>query len=347
MRKSTAAGRANSDCGDRMCARNDSPVFARRLQNRPLGSRRGRVTTGGSHEHQRCAQDHDRAAAHRHAGAGRCGGGEGTSMIVSPGVPATPVDMGVSEIDVSQFLTPAVNQSGAPGMIAAIVDGDGVRAIGADGVCRQGSPEDITGDDLVHLGSVTKAMTSTMLATLVEDGTFANGWNTTVAETFPELAGSIHQDYDAVTVGQPLRMRGDLPRNPADWSAYSNDPDIVARRCNILRDNLANASAGAVGGFEYFNLSHVLADAMAGRLTGRSRETLTQERLFAPLGITTGGFGPPGTPGEVDQPWGHTADRNDHFVPSQDDLNTALGPAGTVHISIEDWAKAEQRAVSL
>ena len=268
-----------------------------------------------------------------------CGGGGGTSMGVDPGVPTTPVDMGISEIDISQFLTPAINQSGAPGMIAAIVDGDGVRAIGAEGIRRQGSPEEITADDLVHLGSVTKAMTSTMLATLVEDGTFTNGWSTTVAEVFPELAGSIHQDYHAVTVGQLVRMRGGLPRNPADWSAYSNDPDIVARRYNILRDNLTNAPAGAVGDFVYSNLSYVLAGAMAEQLTGKSWETLMQERLFAPLGITTGGFGPPGTPGEVDQPWGHIADQNGRLVPSQDDLNAARGPAGTVHISIEDWAK--------
>ena len=264
-------------------------------------------------------------------------------MGVSSGVPTIPVDMGVSEIGVSQFLTPAVNQSGTPGMIAAIVDGDGVRVIGAEGARRQSSPEDITADDLVHLASVT----STMLATLVEDGTFTNSWNTTVSEAFPELAGSIHQDYPAVTVGQPLRMRGDLPRNPADWSAHSNDPDIVARRHNIVRDNLANAPTGAVGDFEYSNLSYVLADAMAERLTGRSRETLMQERLFAPLALTTGGFGPPGTPGEVDQPWGHKADQNGRLAPSQDDLNAARGPAGAVHISIEDWAKAEQRTVGL
>ena len=93
-------------------------------------------------------------------------------------------------------------------------------------------------------------------------------------------------------------------RNAADWSAYSNNPDIVERRYNILRDNLANAPAGAVGDFLYSNLSYALAGAMAERLTGKSWETLMQERLFVPLGITTAGYGPPGTPGQVDQPWG-------------------------------------------
>ena len=274
------------------------------------------------------------------------GGGGGTVGSTDPGMPPPPPDdMMVpggdsgQPIDLSHLLTSAIDQSGAPGMIAAIVDEDGVRAIGAAGARRQGLTEEITANDLVHLGSVTKAMTSTMLATLVEDSTFANGWNTTVAEVFPELVGSIHQDYHAVTVAQLVRMRGGLMRNAADWSAYSNNPDIVERRYNILRDNLANVPAGAVGDFAYSNLSYVLAGAMAERLTGKSWETLMQERLFEPLGITTAGYGAPGTPGEVDQPWGHIADRNGRLVPRQDDLDAARGPAGTVHISVEDWAK--------
>ncbi len=284
------------------------------------------------------------------AGLSACGGGGGDTAgaphMPDEGPPAMmPPDMEVpggtpdQQIDISQLQQPALDQSGAPGMIAAIVDEDGVRAIGAAGVRRQGFPDEITVDDLVHIGSDTKAMTSTMLATLVEDGTFANGWNTTVAEVFPELVAAIHQDYHAVTVAQLVRMQGGLTRNAADWSAYSNNPDIVERRYNILRDNLANAPAGTVGDPLYSNLSYVLAGAMAERLTGKSWETLMQERLFVPLGITTAGYGPPGTPGQVDQPWGHVPDGSGGWRPTQDDLDAARGPAGTVHISVEDWAK--------
>ena len=284
------------------------------------------------------------------AGLSACGGGGGDTAG-APHMPderppaMMPPDMEVpggtpdQQIDISQLLQPALDQSGAPGMIAAIVDEDGVRAIGAAGVRRQGFPDEITVDDLVHIGSDTKAMTSTMLATLVEDGTFANGWNTTVAEVFPELVGSIHQDYHAVTVAQLVRMRGGLVPNAADWSAYSNNPDIVERRYDILADNLASAPAGAVGADLYSNLSYMVAGAMAERLTGKSWETLMQERLFTPLGITTAGFGAPGTPGGADQPWGHRPDGNGGWVPNQYDNDPALGPAGTVHISIQDWAK--------
>ncbi len=242
-------------------------------------------------------------------------------------------------IDLSQFLLPATEQGIAPGMIAAIIDEEGVKAIGAAGLRRQGSPEMITVDDLVHIGSDTKAMTSTMLATLVEDGIFSSGWDTTIADVFPELIGTIHQGYHTVTLSQLVRMRGGISRNAADWWAHSSNPDIVGMRYELLKDNLAIPPAGAVGDDLYSNLSYMVAGAMAERLTGKSWETLMQERLFTPLGITNAGFGPPGTPGSVDQPWGHAPRGRSDWAPNQYDNNPALGPAGTVHISIEDWAK--------
>ena len=134
-----------------------------------------------------------------------CGGGGsdgpmtgGEMMMPDDGDAMMPDDGDTEIIDLSQFVIPAIEQGTAPGMIAAVIDEQGVKAIGAAGLRRQGSPEMITVNDLVHIGSDTKAMTSTMLATLVEDGIFSNGWNTTIADVFPELTGTIHQDYHAV-----------------------------------------------------------------------------------------------------------------------------------------------------
>ena len=241
--------------------------------------------------------------------------------------------------DLAAYLTSAVTQGKAPGMIAAIIDKDGVRAIGAAGVRKQGSSDAFTVNDVVHLGSNTKAMTSTMLATLVEDGTFANGWSTTIAEVFPELVDAFHEDYHSIELSQLVRMQGGIRRDAEDWWAYYGNSNVVKRRYAILRDNLNEAPAGTEGEYLYSNLSYMVAGAMAERITGKSWEALMEERLFTPLGITTAGFGPPGLPGGIDQLWGHHPDENGVWVPNQYDSNGALGPAGTVHISIEDWAK--------
>ena len=91
----------------------------------------------------------------------------------------------------------------------------------------------------------------------------------------------------------------------------------------------------------YSNLSYMVAGAIAERATGKSWETLMQERLFTPLGMTTVGYGPPATPGGVDQPSGHRRDGTGGWVPVQfGDLPAAGAPAGSnLHMSIQDWAQ--------
>ena len=141
------------------------------------------------------------------AGLSGCGGG-GTAMLDTSMMPpdTPPLDETAQPYDLSSHLTQLVEQGRSPGLLAAIVDQDGVRAIGAAGVRREGSPELLTTDDLVRINSNTKAMTATMLATMVEDGTFPNGWQTTIAEVFPELVGEIHQDYNSVDLFSLIRM---------------------------------------------------------------------------------------------------------------------------------------------
>ena len=237
-----------------------------------------------------------------------------------------------------KYLTGPVAEGKSPGLIAAIIDEGGVRAIAAAGVRKQGSPEKFTINDQVHIGSNTKAMTSTMLATLVEDGTFINGWETTIAEVFPELRDEIHPDYHRVTLWQLVsHTSGVAPSGSNLWAHV--ELEIKARRYTIIKENLANPPVGSVGESLYSNLGYVVAGAMAEKLTGESWETLMEERLFTPLGMYSAGFGAPGTPNEVDQPWGHNWDAGDSWVPSQIDNPVALGPAGTVHVSIADWAK--------
>ena len=239
---------------------------------------------------------------------------------------------------IGKYLTGPVTEGKAPGLIAAIIDEAGVRAIASVGVRKQGAPEKFTINDQVHIGSSTKAMTSTMLATLVEDGTFVNGWDTTISEVFPELVSEIHPGYHHVTLWQLVSHTGGIAPNARNWWAHTG-LEITERRYTIMKETLTNPPAGPIGEFEYSNLGYMVAGAMAEQLTGKSWETLMEERLFTPLGMDSAGFGAPGTPDEVDQPWGHRRGSGNAWVPSQSDNAAALGPAGTVHVSIADWAK--------
>ena len=258
----------------------------------------------------------------------------GTQHLEMVSVRTRPVDRSIVK-----YLTGPVEEGKSPGLIAAIIDEAGVRSIAAAGVRKQGSPEKFTINDRVYLASNTKAMTSTMLATLVEDGTFANGWETTIAEVFPELRDEIHPDYHTVTLWQLISHASGMARNAINWWVHLG-LEIKERRYTLIKENLANPPAGPIGEYLYSNFGYMVAGAMAEKLTGKSWETLMEERLFTPLGMYSAGFGAPGTPGEVDQPWNHLRDdAGTSWTPGQFADPAALGPAGTVHVSIADWAK--------
>jgi CubicO group peptidase (beta-lactamase class C family) len=225
-----------------------------------------------------------------------------------------------------------------PGMIAALVRGGTIEAIGAAGVRKLGSEEPIRIGDRVHIGSCTKAMTATMLGTLVDEG--ALRWSSTVAAIFPDLADVVHPDYRDVTLLQLLNHRAGLPHD-VDWDRPGRGGGLsqTQQRRRLLEQKLKEAPVSKPGtAFEYSNAGYMLAGLMAEQVTGQPWEVLIRARLFEPLGMSSAGFGPPGAPGQLSEPWGHRAEGG-KVTPHQIDNPPSLGPAGTVHVSIPDWAK--------
>ncbi len=232
-------------------------------------------------------------------------------------------------------LADIIIEGNAPGIIAAIISSDGIIDIASAGVRKAGSDVAFTCNDVVHLGSCGKAMTSTMLATLVADGKLS--WNMKLTEAIPELEEIIHPDFQNTTLWQLLTHRAGLPKNPIDESAHT-DKEIIERRLAILNDNLVLAASNDIGEFHYSNFGYMIAACMAEKITGMSWEVLMRQRLFEPLGMTTAGFGDPNENGFIDQPWGH-----DRFwtkwSSSKSYYAEAGGPAGDIYCSLEDWAR--------
>ncbi len=236
---------------------------------------------------------------------------------------------------VQKIVKEAVERERIPGMIAAIADGNGVRAIGAAGVRVVGGETPITVNDVVHIGSCTKAMTCVMLATLVAEGKLT--WETTLIEVFPEWKTEIRESYHTVTLWQLVTHRAGMPANATDWWKYGQLP-VRKRRETLARENLQRPPVGKAGRYHYSNLGYLVAGCMAEKGSGMSWEALMRTRVFRPLKMKSAGFGPPGHPQKDDQPWGHVYGNN-RWIPRWFDNAEALGPAGVVHCSVEDWAK--------
>jgi CubicO group peptidase (beta-lactamase class C family) len=242
-----------------------------------------------------------------------------------------------SDEAVTSVLEPILQKNGVPAIAAAVVTSDGIQFVGVVGIRKRGTDVPVTLNDLWHLGSDTKAMTSALIAKLVERGQL--NWDTTMAEVFPELAPKMQSDFQKVTLTQLLSHHAGLPPN-LTLSKYVG-ADVVALRLRAVQEELAKKPQSTPGKtYKYSNLGYIIAGAVAEKVTGKSWEQLMTIEIFEPLKMKSAGFGGTGTPSQIDQPWPHTGDGKPTAQngPAMDNL-PVMGPAGRVHCTIQDWAK--------
>lgn len=107
-----------------------------------------------------------------------------------------------------------------------------------------------------------------------------------------------------------------------------------------VRAMLALPVAQAPGTYVYSNAGFMIAGAALEVRTGQGWEARMRTELFAPLGMSSCGFGAAGTASLVDQPWGHQGSPLQPVAPGPSaDNPRSLGPAGTVHCSLRDWGR--------
>lgn len=238
--------------------------------------------------------------------------------------------------EISAALAGALEGTPVPGAVAAIARFDGPTGIGAWGLRKAGGTAPMTASDAVHVGSDTKAMTAVLAARQVDAGHLR--WDSTLEEVLPALAAKVHEGYRGATLTQLLRHTSGAPANAPNWRAFQGLP-LRERRLELAAASLKEAPAAAPGtGFLYSNLGYMVAGAMVEAARDAPWEELIVTDVFQPLGIEGAGFGVPGTLGKEDAPWGHTVQRG-NARPIQVDNDAALGPAGTVHLPVADWAR--------
>lgn len=226
--------------------------------------------------------------------------------------------------------------------LAAVVTVDGqVMASAADGERMIGSGVPIELGDRWHLGSVTKSVTATMVARLIESGRMR--WSDTVGERFPDVP--VHEDWKPVTLRQLLTHTAGAPAN-FSFLVRLNQPAAGVERTRARRDAVAGVIAEEPTHppgerFAYSNVGFTIAAAMAEAATGESWEDLVTREVFEPLELAGAGFGPPKSPSPAfDQPRGHRSAFGWKTGMSDDADNTPImGPAGSVHMTLVDVSK--------
>ncbi len=270
--------------------------------------------------------------------------GQVTVTATSEGAEGT-ATLAVTASPITEVLLEVRGQHPVVALAGAIVTSSGLADVGAVGNRAVGSPVPVTRYDRWHLGSITKSMTSTLVGVLVEAG--ALDWTTTLEETFPDLASTFHPELRAVPIEAMLAHRGGFTNDIGQFAIWrtlwtSTDPLQEQRRAFAAEVAAQAPEFPPLKTFHYSNVGYMVAGSMIESATGETWETLMQRHVFSPLGMTDTGFGPPGLEGAMDQPRGHRSEEGGALTPLEPNRNAdnppALGPAGTVHATMQDLA---------
>lgn len=253
----------------------------------------------------------------------------------------------ISGEDASEGIDKIRAETEVPGMVAmAIQDGE-VVAWGAAGVRAHGTDASVTIEDPFHLGSCTKAMTSTLVAIHVEEGLL--DWNTKIFEVLPELKETSDPGFAEATIEHLLQHRAGIAerKRPEVMSILESFADfegtLPQQRIEVARMALKTPPHTKPGAaMDYSNYGYMTAAAMLERLTGSSWEDLIVERLLVPLEMKSAGVGSPYGKGDDGVPVGHSLAEGAWTVLAPGPgggLPECMGPAGLLHSNLYDWGK--------
>ena len=211
----------------------------------------------------------------------------GTSEVSPPLEPATALPDNAVEDAVGKLdgiADELMKKSGIPGMAVAVVHGGKTiyaKGFGVKDVRKGGAPENaVDADTVFQLASVSKSLSSTVVANQVGQGRIA--WDTPVAEKLPWFALADPVVTKMVTVGDMFAHRSGLPDHAGDLlEDLGYDRRYVLEHLRELpldqfRTSYAYTNFGLTAG----------AEAVAVN-AGKAWEDLSQEVLYGPLGMTS------------------------------------------------------------
>ncbi|MGA7990830.1 MAG: serine hydrolase domain-containing protein [Thermoanaerobaculia bacterium] len=240
------------------------------------------------------------------------------------------------------FVEDGMKRYGVPGVGLSFLDGGKVVWEGGLGVKELGKLDRIDADTLFIAASNTKALTTLLLAELVDEKKL--GWDQPVTEVYPAFKLGDAATTKQVLVKHLICACTGLPRQDMEWLfEYRNATPASALA--LLGTMQPTSKFGEV--FQYSNLMAAAAGfiggslAYPGRELGAAYDEAMRTKVFAPLAMknTTFDFGR-ALRGNVAQP--HGDDPDGKTTRARMDLNESIvpaRPAGGVWTSARDLSK--------
>ena len=184
--------------------------------------------------------------------------------------------------DVDAMFDQAFERYALPGLaVGVIVDGE-VAYVRTAGELRAGEGEKITPDTLLKIASNSKAMTTALLARLVDAGKLR--WDDPVTKHLPQFRMFDPWVTQQIQVRDLLIHNSGLGEGAGDLMLWPEPNDFT--RADILA-GLAHLKPthSFRSHYSYDNLMYVVAGEVAAAAGGDSYEALMRREVFAPLGL--------------------------------------------------------------
>jgi CubicO group peptidase (beta-lactamase class C family) len=253
---------------------------------------------------------------------------------------------GLGNMNLQEECTLLLERFGVPAVGLARIGASGVESLGCLGERKAKSSVAVTENDLWHIGSCAKSMTATVMARLVERGLLE--WDAPIAPLYAARGIEVHPDFAALTLRHLLTHTSGMPADPTpselEQSYYATTSPRLQRAALAESALMAGPELAPGEPSGYSNLAFTTAGALAEAVTGLAWEEVVRRELFAPLKLASAGFGPPGKglADELAQPWGHEASFRGFSACRPDDMADnppLIAPAGTIHMSLPDFAR--------
>ena len=242
--------------------------------------------------------------------------------------------------DYDRIVAAVVARYHLPGLAVGVIDNGKVVYTHTVGKLESGKPMDA--DTLFEIASNTKAMTSTLLARLVQQGKLR--WDDPVTKSLPSFR--MHDPWVTTNmqVGDLLVHRSGLPEGAGDlmlWPTPNHfTPDDVVAGLQYLKPAYSFRA-----GYAYDNTLYIVAGQVAAAVGGVPYPELMRREIFQPMGMNRCQIGTWNRSEVGNVAAAHTL-REGRFVAETGDGDvvhaSTMDPAGGVRCSLNDmltWAK--------
>lgn len=233
----------------------------------------------------------------------------------------------------SERLEAARVDNHVPGMAIVVVKDDEVIFAEGFGHSNIGEKRPVTPDTIFAIGSSTKAFTSAIVGTLADEGKL--DWDDPIEKHVPEMMLPVRATDRRPTLRDAMSHRTGFTRMGVLWAGGGATPTQMYSTAS-----LAEPSAKYRKSFLYCNVVYASAGEAAARASGRSWSQLVEERIFAPLKMTSSTTTTGPALGDPRRAQGYRYDQTlDKFEPVPMRNLDLIGPAGSINSNVKDMAQ--------